>query len=67
LRPRVSLSQLENLRATDDLVLLEQLQRFDRRITNNPPKEVLQSVGDCAETVPLAIMDNLPGAELPQL
>jgi hypothetical protein len=57
----VRLSQLETLRTTNDPLQLDQIERFCRRIGDNPPYEVQQRVGDCAETVPLAVMANVPG------
>jgi hypothetical protein len=58
---RVRLSQLETLRTTNDPIQLDQIESFCRRIGENPPYEVRQRVGDCAETVPLAVMANMPG------
>jgi hypothetical protein len=58
---KVRLSQLENLRRTCTGIQLEQLNRFSSRIDQRTSMEVKQNFGDCAETVPLAIMANVPG------
>jgi hypothetical protein len=61
--PTIRLSELESLRrTTNDPVHAAQLELFNRRLaTIIEPRPVLQSVGDCAETIPLAVMANLPG------
>jgi hypothetical protein len=56
---QVRLSELENLRRTTDPLHMAQLQLFFKRLTPEDTKDVTQSVGDCAETVPLAVMANM--------
>jgi hypothetical protein len=46
---------------TKDPVHSEQIKRFCRRIATHAPQKVWQRIGDCAETVPLAIMANMRG------
>jgi hypothetical protein len=61
--PTIRLWELESIRRmTKDSVHSEQIERLCRWVaTHAPSRKPRQRIGDCAETVPLAVMANIRG------